>query len=57
MKERESMSNHQNKISQAKEFQREQVAEVGVGFDVLQCGNRAPKNRMGYSGGKPSSSQ
>jgi hypothetical protein len=29
MKERESMSNHQNKISQAKEFQREQVAEVG----------------------------
>nr|CAH0103794.1 unnamed protein product [Daphnia galeata] len=43
MKERESMSNHQNKISQAKEFQREQVAEVGVGFDVYNVETALPK--------------
>jgi hypothetical protein len=34
MKERESMSNHQKQVSQAKEFKRELVAEVGGSFYI-----------------------
>lgn len=34
MKEQESMSNHQKQVSQAKEFKRELVAEVGGSFTL-----------------------
>ncbi|EFX75061.1 hypothetical protein DAPPUDRAFT_108299 [Daphnia pulex] len=43
MKERESMSNHQKQVSQAKEFKRELVAEVGGGFDVYNVETALPK--------------